>query len=313
VNARTITATMKGPLIRFSEPVADMDEAYRVAGHLLSEDESLVPQGPDSCAVGRGTSGHVAAMVVGGMTYREAAQSAGISPERARQLTAPYLNTAAKRWRREAMERRRHEQALQKAVDYAQQHPGASIARIVNSVRSGLSAQDVIGAIGTQESFSRPMRASSRAAAKFGEEQCLDALRRAAAVDGGSSPQPLSAVRYSTLRRAEDPSPQTVMLRFGSWSAACVRAGVPDGNNGVHRRTQRRLWTDDQLYQFVRAFFSEAGPAGTPANYEEWRKTARLALDGAKANEPTRAPSLVTLRSRLGAWSRIRSIAMGGD
>ena len=102
---------------------------------------------------------------------------------------------------------------------------------------------------------------------------------------------PLSQKSYTRLieqRLAEGPSAGRIWQVFGTWSQACDEAGVESfgtGRQGIERR-----WSEDEMLMMVRTYVIEETRRPTAERYDGW---ARLQAD---------APSLGTIRNRLGAW-----------
>jgi len=93
--------------------------------------------------------------------------------------------------------------------------------------------------------------------------------------------------------RKVHPTAATVSHRFGSWSAACEKAGIP-----VRGRTSRRIWTEEECVEAVRAFLASSGGRASSADYVEWARGRDF-------------PSYPTVCSRLGSWVAARARAGG--
>jgi hypothetical protein len=133
-------------------------------------------------------------------------------------------------------------------------------------------------------------------------DELLAVLRLAA-----SHQEPLTAQRYSDLRtvgRVTGPTPAIFYKVFGSWSAACAAAGIRSGKK-LHSNYSRK-WTDEELLDFVIEYVSEprsgvTGESLTVKGIDQWLRSLRASRE---------APSLSTLRNRLGSWSGMRSKAL---
>ena len=116
----------------------------------------------------------------------------------------------------------------------------------------------------------------------------------AAAKDLG---EPLTAASYDAWQRSHDAaSPALLVRRFGSWNAACARAGVATNKT----RSTTRRWSDDDIVAVVRTFLAETGSTGTFAGYSAW------------AQEHDGMPSGATLRQRF-AWAEVKRLAARPD
>jgi len=133
-------------------------------------------------------------------------------------------------------------------------------------------------------------------------DELLAVLRLAA-----SHQEPLTAQRYSDLRTLgllNGPTTAIFIKMFGSWSAACATAGIRSGKK-LHRNYARK-WDDEELLDFVIEYVSEprsgvTGESLTVKGIDQWLRSLRASRE---------APSLSTLRNRLGSWSGMRSKAL---
>ena len=130
----------------------------------------------------------------------------------------------------------------------------------------------------------------------------LVAVLRAASVGNAR----LTIQRYSDLRKAgvaNGPSPAIFINSFGSWSAACSAAGIRSGK--PLRTNYVRRWSNEDLLRFVveyvRANLETSEKPGTAKGIEMWLRSLGASRD---------APSLATLRNRLGSWLQMRDAAM---
>ncbi|MCX6399909.1 MAG: hypothetical protein NTX33_08280 [Propionibacteriales bacterium] len=113
------------------------------------------------------------------------------------------------------------------------------------------------------------------------------------AAAAGELGEPLTAGGYDVWQRTHDAaSPALVIRRFGSWNAACARAGVSTNKT---RSTSRR-WSDEDVVATVAAYLRAPGSTGTFADYSDWAKQQ----DG--------VPSGATLRQRL-PWAEVKQRA----
>ena len=129
---------------------------------------------------------------------------------------------------------------------------------------------------------------------QWADDEILDSLHRA-----GALCSPLSKSDYEQIRSAGDfdrPSSSLVINRFGSWSAACQRAGVRAGQQS--RWNYSSKCTDEELLWWIAEGLQRGHRTGTAAGMQKWLKT-----------QPG-APSLATVRNRLGAWNQIKTDAL---
>ena len=130
-------------------------------------------------------------------------------------------------------------------------------------------------------------------AQQFSDDRIAADLAAAAAELG----EPLTATAYDAWQRGRAAaSPALLIRRFGSWNAACERAGV--GTNKTRSTTRR--WSDDEMVGFVASYLRSPGAAGSFAGYSAWAK------------QTPQAPSGATLRQRFPSWSEVKGRAAEG-
>jgi len=118
---------------------------------------------------------------------------------------------------------------------------------------------------------------------KFGEEQCLEALR-AAARELGRTPRASEYRKVAGVGGPAFPSLETVRQQFGGWPEALKAAGLePPGS--------RRKFGEEQCLEALRAAAEWLGTTPTPEEYETFAKSMGASF-----------PSLGTVRRRLGSW-----------
>lgn len=135
-----------------------------------------------------------------------------------------------------------------------------------------------------------PSQQTGGRARTWTDTKILDALK-AAAVDG-TAPSAINW-RYSGKR----PSATVIINRYGSWNAACTAAGLH-----VHRAPfDRDTISDDELIGYVADYLGSdplnPRDRGGVRGYTEW----------ARSNH---APGPGALRTRFGAWSRVKALAV---
>ena len=124
----------------------------------------------------------------------------------------------------------------------------------------------------------------------YGDDRILAALAEAAAELG----EPLTAGAYDAWQRPRAaPSPALVVRRFGSWNAACARAGVATNTT---RSTSRR-WSDDDLVAIVAAYLRAPGSTGSFSDYAAWARGRDGVPSGATLRQRSSWPDLKTRAS----------------
>jgi hypothetical protein len=125
---------------------------------------------------------------------------------------------------------------------------------------------------------------------QFTDDRLAADLATAAAELG----EPLTATAYDAWQRVHDAaSPALLIRRFGSWNAACERAGVATNKT----RSTTRRWSDDEVVAIVADYLAAEGTTGSFADYSAWAK------------EQPAVPSGATLRQRF-AWADIKERAL---
>jgi hypothetical protein len=108
------------------------------------------------------------------------------------------------------------------------------------------------------------------------ESESLQATRRGAirALREASNILPkLTAPKYDDLLRSgrvQGPSSARIHQVFESWLEACSIAGVEVGQRG--RAHYERVWSEEDLIEFVAQFLQDTEGAGTVEGYNEWRE-----------------------------------------
>lgn len=129
-------------------------------------------------------------------------------------------------------------------------------------------------------------------------DDCIQVLQEAA-----TFAFPLTILEYKRLIESNAITGPTLPIfssRFGSWSEACSAAGV---ETGVAVREYDSNWSDYDLIRIVRQFLWESRDVSwSLQNYRNWRQ-----------KHESIAPSIGSLRIRLGTWSEIRVLALDAD
>lgn len=111
---------------------------------------------------------------------------------------------------------------------------------------------------------------------------------------GARGPVPVTRAEWDARRdKRIHPDAVAVTRRFGSWSAACERAGVP-----LRGRSSRPRWTAEDCLDAVRAFLAESPDRTASADYVAWARGREV-------------PSLPTVAARLGSWAEAEARARG--
>jgi hypothetical protein len=126
----------------------------------------------------------------------------------------------------------------------------------------------------------------------FSDEDLLTILRLASErVDG-----PLTCNAYRKLQI--QPTVAIFIGRFGSWNAACEKAGATPGR--AMRTNYARAHSEEDMYAFVASYLADPRTNGSADGYEEWQRK----VEG--------APSLTLVRQRIGKWNDIKARLVKG-
>ena len=255
---------------------------------------SLERAGSRSAAASGGSDRNIAIAreCLAGATLQEIADRHNITRERVRQISKEFgvsgaVATAA---RRASKERHASQHVEELRRRYRSGEDIAASARALELARG--PADDVLKRSLTPTDRAvrgaNSARALPAAARLEKDKQLLKAIVGLAVANGGEPPT-TDQYRIEALRLGL-PGPQTVMTRFGSWTAAIEAAGL---RARPPKRNYTRIWDDRRCRAAALAAARELGRWPSVAEYE------RMA-DG-RAD----LPSSATLRNRLGAWSAI--------
>jgi hypothetical protein len=126
----------------------------------------------------------------------------------------------------------------------------------------------------------------------FSDEDLLVILRLASEKVGG----PLTCNAYRKLQI--QPTVAIFIGRFGSWNAACEKAGVIPGR--AMRTNYTRAHSEEDMLAFVTSYLADPRTNGSADGYEAWQRK----VDG--------APSLTLVRQRIGKWNDIKARLVKG-
>lgn len=245
--------------------------------------------------------------LLNGETRAVVAERHNLTPERVRQISNPFLSDikdSRESARKEQKERRRKER-LEEVKALAKKDPSMRVSAIASAIGGGLTSQDVIDVIGEKDSLRRDQIRFVEDPVftrKFTDEECFEALRAASKKVGKNEGKKdgeygvLTMVLYSENSNPEDPKRSTIQKRFGTWQTACNLAGVPSGEP-IPRRVYVKRWDHDDMVEIVTRFFSEVGVFGSMRQYQDWAR-----------NVPN-TPTLATVRSHFGSWTKVKEIA----
>ena len=170
--------------------------------------------------------------------------------------------------------------------------PGSSLDEIAEKAGvSRIAVRRNLGRLGTKLVWDQ---GTSPKVKNWSDERLLQALQAASARS-----TPLTVAAYDelvALEQIEGPTGQVFYLRFGSWKEACEAAGVQCGESA--RDNYTRKWSEADLEEFVVDFLFSPDYGGSLVEFEKWLK------------KQPEAPSVATIRNRLGHWDSMKKKAI---
>lgn len=224
-----------------------------------------------------------------GWTLEEVGSAYGLTSTRVRQL---FLDAGfPTRDRSQTVGIRRHEEEVTKARAMADAYRRSGDMKAV-ARRFGVSmvrARELVFPLVPDAWRHRTRNLGTR----WSDEEVLWCLRQAAQeVD-----EPLKGLEFTALARGRTfddgrpwPRHRSIADRFGSWTGALRRAGVPAGHS-TGLGGSRLRFTRRDCVEAIRSCSRDLGGVPTWGRYVEW----------AKAHEGT-APSFAVIHKRLGSW-----------
>lgn len=231
-----------------------------------------------------------------GLTLEQIASKFGITRERARQIAnqGGAASAAELRRRRQLSQAERGDHLRQAIISFVETNLGLDIEDVAE--RLGVTVTELRR---LAPSHIRRLTVSpddrSAGNVRWSPEDILTALRQAATYE-----YPLSAVAYAGLvssGEVDGPSVPLVFMRYGSWTAACTKAGIESGVSPIENYESR--WTERDLLRSVRTYLLQPDSLGTFEGYGSWARS--LGDD---------TPSSATIRVRLGTWNSVKRRAL---
>lgn len=242
-----------------------------------------------------------------GETRAAVANQHNLTPERVRQISAPFLSDIKESSEGVREERRRkdRQERLDRIKTLAKDDSAMRVSVIASTVGGGITPRDVINVIGEKDALRRDQIRFVEDPVftqKFTDEECFDALRTASKRVGKKEGKKddeygvLTMVLYSENSDSDAPKRSTIQKRFGTWQDACEGAGVPSGDP-IPRRVYKKRWSHEDMVEIVQQFFSDVGVFGSMNDYAIWSRKVR------------NSPTVATVRSHFGSWTKVKEIA----
>ena len=182
--------------------------------------------------------------------------------------------------------------ARERVLEFVRENPGLSIDDI--ALRLDLAKSSVSRYLRGAEEHKLVVARKTNPVVTYTDAQMAEALRAAFKKLPDRS-KGLSRKQYAKLMADEEvPAAATFIRRYGSWSAACTKAGVTA--SASRRGSYTREWTDEQILDAVTEFIETTGSTA-------YHPYARWATEHGRPS----GPLLVT---RLGGWADARRMAI---
>lgn len=258
-----------------------------------------------------------------GDSFTNIGKQYGISRERVRQIGLTFMEehpdedlmdkNREMRTRLAATARTRgHETALDRVKTLAEKFPNDTSASIARRAGSGVKPDEVADLLGAAEVARREgarfVRSENGEGKVYSDEECLEALRAVGRKVGKDGEYGVVTMeKYDQFAPKGAPKSITIQHRFGSWSGACTKAGVPFGEPTSNRVYETR-WTPEERVEIVRDFFRQTGFVDSPMGRGSMRDYTEWAEEQEAKGRPV--PKAATLRAYHGSWSAIKQIGL---
>ena len=260
----------------------------------LSVDQILQSTGLSESAVKEARNAWMAKERIAGTSLRAIAEILGISHEAVRRSIMRSGGPDVKQIRElKANRQADHVRQLRGLIRrVVVSMPGASVTEIAQE--AGIDENDVrpnLTQLGTK--LVRDLR-TKEIPPLWTDEHLLQALRIAS-----TKSTPLTVAAYDALvaqNQIDGPTGQTFYKRFGSWREACEEAGVQSGE--AVRDNYVREWSEADLRAIVVNFLFSPEHDGYMESLKKWLE------------EQPDAPSMATIRNRLGKWGSMKQKAI---
>jgi hypothetical protein len=182
--------------------------------------------------------------------------------------------------------------ARERVLEFVRANPGLSIDDI--ALRLDLAKSSVSRYLRNSPEHKLVVSRKTNPAVQYTDAQMAESLRLAFRQLPDRS-KGLSRKAYARLMAGQNaPAAATFIRRYGSWSAACSKAGI--SASASRRGSYTRQWSDDDIIAAVAEFIETTGQTAYHP-YATW----------ATANGRPSGPLLVT---RLGGWADARRMAI---
>mgnify|MGYP000343669907 CR=1 FL=1 len=224
---------------------------------------------------------------ISGVTLDEIGNQFGLTRERVRQLCESVEPGLIKR----LMKERKLAQTASEGLVltelgvFVRRHPGITNEEILENFPK--ASDETISALPKSElKLVRKPFPTKTYPKQFSDDDCFEAIRTA-----GTYFFPLTHDNYNSLVASGEivgPSVPLIYSRFGSWSAACARAGVESRSPSTH---YTKNWSEKEITRYLVEFLSTDLSSSSIQAYDSWRPS--------NADTP---PAGVSVRKHFGGW-----------
>jgi hypothetical protein len=249
-----------------------------------------------------------------GKTLDQIGKEQGVTRERIRQIIKKLLSRAeehkeyagfnikdmyesrliASKKAPQILEQKKRTELEKRAIQIIENNPGIRLSHLSSTLGADEKLLSLVLQRHTKK-FIYSEEKDNANASTFSDEELLEALRLAEAFES-----PTNRNLYDDLVRKgiiKAPGSQTIMKRFGTWNRACDLANV--SHNESARENYERLWTEEEVLDYVIEFLKNRNYGPGIESYDYWR-----------VETFTNAPSGAHTRNTFITWINAKNMAL---
>lgn len=229
----------------------------------------------------------IVARLLDGQNLREVGEEFGLTRERVRQIAKRrgVQVRDIRESKRQGAERRFRE-LKERVQEFSIANPSSKISDIANHF--GVDEESAELALENRKNIHREIARPGNQ--QFTDESIFSGLR-----EWASGSEVISGPAYDKWAAEHNEARlPTVILRFGTWTAAMNQAGL---GHLVQARRSRRSVSDEQLWAAVVQYYRSPRTRYSFADFAVWSREMGY-------------PSADSTRARLGTWSEVRTVAL---